>query len=215
MNTLSYFRNLEEGFQGDHKDGALRFDEPGAQLLWTTDVKFTQSQSIPITGMVADGLIYCFFTAMRGQLLIENGTLAWENESTALFSAIKEYYRENGKAFILVLDYNFFIPKLQAVLSEEPYRKFEPLVDMVSYDPISQMDRVEGFLRNNLRKMAFVKNNRYKYQQEMRVFIHARPTGSHPHADIYLGDLRPCLVFGGEYSPEDTKPQEDKPDADA
>jgi hypothetical protein len=83
----------------------------------------------------------------------------------------------------------------------ESIDRFKALIDINQYRKKPITESIKILIDSNLRLLAFLKPERYIYQQELRVYIYCAPTEKYNHLNLYIGDLRSNLLTYGEFEP--------------
>lgn len=176
MNTLSYFRDLEAGFQGDPLEGKVLDKSTHSQLMISSNGDFSNPDCvIDDVEIKVNGYLYCFYAADEDELLIKSNSLYCNNFlHPNLRDAILKYKKEHGKAYYIVFDAHKVIHKAKKELLKINFPSYQGFVDYVS-DAAVSLKRIEAFLKQDPWSKAFVKDEKYAYQKEWRIFIDATP----------------------------------------
>lgn len=195
MNTLEFFRNMEEGFQGDHREGKLIGKEMHASLAISSTNDFSNPDVVfQDVEWIINGYIYCFFAAEENDIMISKGKLYF-NQATPLNlkEAILQYKKEKKgqDIHIILLDAQKTIQEIEKQLGTTGFQGYQGRVKYVDNAFISSQHILE-IMSGQPWNSAFIKPQQYQYQKEWRVFIDVKPLAD--HAEIYLQDMKKLVV---------------------
>lgn len=190
MNTLEFFRNMEEGFQGDHKEGKL-IDKSMHATLEISSTNDFSNPDIVLTDVewLVNGYVYCFYAAEEDEPIVSEGKIYY-NQATSLNlkNAVLQYRKENDgrDIYVVVLDAEKMIPEIEKQLKTVELPGYQGRVEYMENAALSTRQMFE-IMSEKPWVSAFVKPQRYQYQKEWRVFIHAKPLAD--HAELYLTNV--------------------------
>lgn len=198
MNTLEFFRKQEEGFQGDHHEGKLIDSSEHAELMFSTRNDFEHPDFVLAdVEMVTNGYVYCFFAANENDIHVTKQGI-YDNPSVNgnLREATTKDRNENpnNDIYIVVLDAKKTIEAIEQQLQCISFPWYQGYVQYEQTSSLSSQQLLDA-LNGKPWAAAFRKPQRYQYQSEWRVFIHAQPSAS--HAEVYLKGLSESIVCCG------------------
>lgn len=201
MNTLEFFRNMEEGFQGDHKEGKL-IDKAMHATLEISSTNDFSNPDIVLTDVewLTNGYVYCFFAAEENELIVSEGKIYYDQTTSLnLKNAVLQYRKENDgrDIYVVVLDAEKMIYEIEKQLKKVKYRGYQGRVEYVENVSLS-MRQIFEIMCEKPWSSAFVKPQRYRYQKEWRVFIDAKPLDN--HAELYIKNIDKIVLGGGYIS---------------
>lgn len=195
MNTLEFFRNMEEGFQGDPKEGKLIDKSSHATLEISSKSDFSDPDVvIQDVELLENGYVYCFFAAGENDIKVSEGKLYYNQETPEnLKEAVLRYRKENESkdTHIIILDAQKTIQAIEQQLKTIDFAGYQGFVEYV-HEEFLPSKRTFEIISKRPWGIAFIKSRKYSYQKEWRLFIHAKPSDN--HAEIYLGDMKNLVV---------------------
>lgn len=195
MNTLEFFRNMEEGFQGDHKEGKLIDKSMHVTLAVSSKNDFSNPDVIlKDVEWLTNGYVYCFFAAQENDIAISDGKLYYNQETPLnLKQAILQYRKENEghDTHVVILDGPKTIQEIERQLGTVEFGGYQGYVAYVESGSVSSQ-QIYKIMSERPWESAFVKPKRYQYQKEWRVFIDTKPSAD--HAELYMKDMKKLVV---------------------
>lgn len=197
MNTLEYFRSIEPGFQGDPLEGKVLGKALHAELMVSSTDDFSKPdivlKDVQISG---NGYVYCFYAAEEDELkIVDHEAFYRKSIHPNLNDTILEYKKSHDKTYCIIFDAQKVISKIQTKLNKEKFKSYQGFVEYVPNVELSQA-RVEAHMKGDPWAMPFIKDEKYSYQKEWRVFIHVNPTEK--AAWFWLENPSEYVLFFGE-----------------
>lgn len=197
MNTLEYFRSIEPGFQGDPLEGKVLGKALHAELRVGSTGDFSSPDLvIKDVEMEGNGYVYCFYAAGDAELkIVERVPYYCQSIHPNLNDTILEYKKSHDKTYCIIFDAQKVISKIEKELNKEQFKSYQGFVDYVPDAELSRK-RVEAFMQGSPWAMPFIKDEKYSYQKEWRVFIHVKPTED--ASWLWLQNPSEHVLFFGE-----------------
>lgn len=198
MNTLEFFRNMEEGFQGDHKEGKL-IDESMHATLEVSSISDFRNPDIVLEDVecTINGYVYCFFAAGENDINVSEGKLYYNpKDPLNLKDAVLQYKKEDETQdiYIVVLDAKKAIQAIEQQFKTIEFVGYQGFVEYVQEESLPPR-RIIEIISNRPWSIAFIKSQRYEYQKEWRVFIDTKPLDN--HAELYIKNMDKIVLGAG------------------
>jgi len=201
INPLEKFHNVKNAFQSDESEGIIAKKDENVKFSFYTGKKKPERKilDMPEVDICLEGSIYCFYCIEKDMILFNNGNFQVKSDSSHekdLLSTFREYKKSTSNAFIVILDAKLIIEKLSNKLEQI---KVNYIINTVNYKKVCLEDRCKMVsYEQNVNNIIFVKNPKYSYQHECRLFISAI-SETNDHIDIYLGPLTKETCWFGAY----------------
>lgn len=178
MNSLSVFRRIEKDSEddkvGDMIDGLMHVHE-GYLILEEPEIQVHKLDDVGLKTKYSDDFCYCFYG------------MNCENYHECFTDEQKEKFPEMGEWALIVLNYNELMRRILDAIKDKGYELYGGFVRY--YNPNIDAFNVRELLsKDGLKFIPLLKRNKYEYQQEFRIVIHA-PNVKNEHIIIEIGDI--------------------------
>ena len=177
MNSIKKFREIENDGDdkvGDSIDGLLHIHN-GYLIIEEDELKVHKLNDTGLQTRYSNDYCYCFFgmdnTNFREQFSEEQ----------------KQKLSEMGDTALIILNYSELMNRIKKVTDEKGYevyagfvKYYNPEIDSFSINNLMQKDGLKMF--------SMYKRDKYKYQQEFRIVVHA-PNETADHIELNIGDI--------------------------
>ena len=177
MNSINKFRDIEKDGDdkvGDYLDGLMHIHN-GYIIVEDEEPQVQKLDNVGLNTVYSNDYCYCFY-GMNSSNYQERFT----DEQKTKFS-------EMGDTALIILNYGEFIKR---VLNEAKKQNYEVYGGFVRYyNPEIDSFNVESLIKKDgLKMISLLKRNKYLYQQEFRIVIHA-PNESADFIKLNIGDI--------------------------
>jgi hypothetical protein len=178
MNSLSIFRQIEKDSDddkvGDLIDGLMHIND-GYLIVEEPELQVQKLDDVGLQTRYSNDFCYCFW-GMNNSNYREHFT-----------DEQKEKLSEMGDWALVILNYNEFMRRVVEAVNKAGYEIYGGFVDY--YNPKIDSFNVKKLLsKDGLKYIPLLKRNKYEYQQEFRLVVHA-PDVHDEHIEIKIGDI--------------------------
>lgn len=177
MNSIKKFREIEKDGDdkvGDYLDGLMHIHD-GYILFDDEEPQVQKLDNIGLNTVYSNDYCYCFYGMNNS------------NYQDRFTDEQKLNFSEMGDTALIILDYGKFIQRVLDAAKKHNYEVYGGFVRY--YNPEIDSFNVEGLIKEDgLKMISLLKRNKYQYQQEFRIVIHA-PNEKKNHIELEIGDI--------------------------